>query len=276
MVPSASRAMMRRSCCAHQPLPCCGPVIEPVPRTREADNLIRLARRVSRSAGMEYSLKIGAGGVDSRRFLISMAVRPDFRDGLDEGLEVLRFPAACRAVLDESLARMRFLHFGYEEPGGQPVVKLYCEAAPGEGARVRMHESFKWRPREDGELVRDDYWCLPGLDAVGLRAALAERAAGAVLAGGQALLALALARADAADLFFLEVLRAGMVRSCDIRLYDAGLTLAEAGDAVHPAAAALGVEDVTALTIGRGGDRLGHVSLGQDFLTLYYGAEDLA
>jgi hypothetical protein len=249
---------------------------EPVSWTREAGCLIRLARCVSRSAGMEYSLKIGRDGVDGRRFLISTVVRPDFRAALYRGLDALRFPAAHRAALDDGLARMRFLHFGYGEPGGAPVVKLYCEVAPEKGTRVRMHESFKWRPREGSELVRDDYWALPGLDAAGLDAALAARSAGAMLAGGRNLLALGLARADAADLFFLEVLRAGRIRSCDIRLYDADLTLAEACEAVAPAAAALGVKDMAALTAGQGGSRLGHVSLGRDFFTLYYGAEDLA
>jgi hypothetical protein len=63
-------------------------------------------------------------------------------------------------------------------------------------------------------------------------------------------------------------------RSCDLRLYDAGLTLADAGPAMHAVADALGVGPV-GLT-GREGASLGHVSAGASFLTLYYGAEDLA
>jgi hypothetical protein len=242
--------------------------------TREAAELVRLARRVGRSAGLEHSIKIAAGGIDARRFLTSSAVRPDFRDALDAGLAALAFPAALKAPLAESLARMRFLHLGYAEPDGMPVVKLYCEATPSLGTRVRMHESFKWRPR-DGRFVRDDYWLVQGLDAAGLRARLAASLEdGPVCDAARALLDQALERADAADLFFLEVVRDGVPRSCDLRLYDAGLTLADAGPAAYAVADALGAGPVR-LT-AREGASLGHVSAGAGFLTLYYGAEDLA
>jgi hypothetical protein len=242
--------------------------------TREAAELVRLARRVGQSAGLEYSIKIAAGGIDTRRFLISIAVRPDFHAALEAGLAALSFPAALKAPLADSLVRMRFLHLGYAEPDGMPVAKLYCEAAPGPGTRVRMHESFKWRP-QGGRFVRDDYWLAQGLDAAGLRARLAASLEdGSVCGAARTLLDRALARTDAADLFFLEVVRDGVPRSCDLRLYDAGLTLADAAPVADMVAQAFGTE---ALDIaGREGASLGHVSAGVDFLTLYYGAEDLA
>jgi hypothetical protein len=246
--------------------------------TREASELVRLARRVGRSAGLEHSIKIAAAGIDARRFLISIAVRPDFRAALEAGLAALAFPTPLKAPLADSLARMRFLHLGYAEPDGMPVAKLYCEAAPYPGTRVRMHESFKWRPR-GGDFVRDDYWLVQGLDAAGLRARLAASLEdGPVRGAARTLLDRALARTDAADLFFLEVVRDGVPRSCDLRLYDAGLTLADAAPVAGMVAEAFGVgtPDIAGREGASLGHSLGHVSAGADFLTLYYGVEDLA
>lgn len=253
------------------------PVSNGVPWTQEAAALLRLARRAGQSAGMEYSLKIARGGMDARRFLISVAVRPDFRGALEGGLAALRFPAAFEAALADSLARMRFLHLGYEEPGGVPVCKLYCEAAPHSGPRVRIHEAFKWRPREAGVRARDEYWLLRDLDAAAMHARLdAIARVDAVRTGAGALLDRALSRTAAADLFFLEVLRDGAPRSCDIRLYDAELSVAEAMDTARQAARALDAGIADEFLAPAAQDVLGHVTAGPEFLTLYYGARPLA
>jgi len=252
------------------------PASNGVPWTHEAAALLRLAQRAGHSAGVEYSLKIAPGSIDARRFLISIAVRPDFRAALETGLAALHFPAALEDALTEGLARMRFLHLGYAEPQGVPVCKVYCEAAPQPGARVRIHESFKWRPRENGIFVRDEYWLLRDPGAAAMQARLdAIVRVDAVRTGAGALLGRALARAEALDLFFLEVLRDGVPRACDIRLYDAGLTLADAADAARLAALALAAGQVDGLIREAGQDALGHVSVGADFLTLYHGARPL-
>lgn len=246
-------------------------------QTREAAELFRLARRTGASAGLERSFKIAATGVDARRFLISLAPRPDFRGALHEGLLALAFPSALRPALEESLQSTRFLHLGYEEPRGEPVCKLYCEAVPVEGARVRMHAGFKWRPRDPDDFACDEYWRLDGMDARGLRQHMArtlEPNKELVAVMGR-LLDRILARVPASDLFYMEVMRGNVRRSCDLRLYDAGLTLNDVADVARDAAGLFGAGDVDQVLAECGGDRLGHVSASPAFLTFYHGAGDL-
>ncbi len=246
-------------------------------QTREAAELLRVARRTGASAGLERSFKIAATGIDARRFLISLAPRPGFRDALNDGLLALSFPGALRTVLEDSLRTMRFLHLGYEEPRGLPVCKLYCEAAPADGARVRMHDGFKWQPRDPDDFARDEYWKLDGLDELGLRQHMArtlERNKDLALLADR-LLDRALTRVPVSDLFYLEVLRSGVRRSCDLRLYDAGLTLNDVADIARDAAALFGVDGIEDVLAESGNDPLGHVSASPAFLTFYHGAGDL-
>jgi hypothetical protein len=246
-------------------------------RTREATEIFRLARRIGVSAGLERSFKIAAGSVDARRFLISLAPRPDFRIALDEGLTALSFPDSLRRALEESLKQTRFLHLGYEEPRGTPVCKLYCEAAPADGARVKMHTGFKWRPGEPGEFASDEYWRLDGLDEAKLRAHMAHTLEPnpGLLGTAQTLVDRILTRIPVSELFFLEVMRGGIRRSIDLRLYDAGLGLRDMSDVSETVANLFGAGRVDRIIAAHGNESLGHVSMGPTFMTFYHGAEDL-
>jgi hypothetical protein len=190
----------------------------------------------------------------------------------------LSFPGCLRRDLEKSLRQTRFLHLGYEEPHGKPVCKLYCEAAPADGARVRMHTGFKWRPTDPDEYSCDEYWRLGGLDERKLREHIARTLEpNKDLAGAaQRLLDKVLARVPAADLFYMEVMRGMLKRSFDLRLYDAGLTLGDVADVARDAAQVLGAEPVGHLVADGAAQSLGHVSAGPSFLTFYYGAEELA
>jgi hypothetical protein len=247
-------------------------------RTREAGEIFRLARRIGVSAGLERSFKITPAGVDARRFLISLALRPDFRPALHAGLRALSFPAGLLPGLEESLKATRFLHLGYEEPQGRPACKLYCEAAPAEGTRVRVHVGFKWRPGDADTFACDEYWRLGGLDKKTLRAHIAETLEPNtdLLAAVSPLLDPVLARVPLDELFFLEVMRGGVRRSFDLRLYYAGLPLKDVAATAQMAAEVLGAEPVGGLIAACGEDRLGHASAGPSFVTFYHGAEDLA
>lgn len=247
-------------------------------QTREAAEIFRLGRRIGMSAGTERSFKIASGRVDSRRFLISLAPRPDFRGALGSGLAALNFPAALNGALEQGLKQSRFLHLGYEEPHGKPVCKLYCEAPPSAGARVRMHTAFKWRPDDAEDFTCDDYWRVNGLDEGTLRARIAG-----ILEPNKDLAAIverladrALARIAVDELFFLEVTRDGVRRSFDLRLYDAGLVLSDAADMAEAAAELFGTCRVDALVAEHGQESLGHISASPSFLTFYHGAGELA
>jgi hypothetical protein len=249
--------------------------------TREAAELFRLARGISTSAGMERSFKITGAGVDAERFLISMAVRPGFGGALEDELAALSFPPDLRDPLRKCLRGSRFLHLGYEETRGEPTCKIYCEAPEAQGERVLMHTGFKWRPGSPREFSRDEYWRLGGgEDALRTEIAQTLEQNPALLTVMQGLLDLVLSRVAACDLFFLEVMRGGMRRSFDLRLYDAGLNLGDVGGFARAAAKALGAPGtdatIAAIVAAHARDRLGHVSAAPSFLTFYRGAEELA
>jgi hypothetical protein len=246
-------------------------------QTREAAELFRLARRIGASSGLERSFKIAATGVDARRFLISLAPRPDFRAALQDGLLTLAFPGALRPALEDSLKTTRFLHLGYEQPQGEPVCKLYCESVPTEGERVRMHTGFKWRPCDPDDFACDEYWRLDGLDETRLRQNLVrtlEPNRDLVVVAAR-LLDRILTQIPVADLFYMEVTRGNVRRSCDLRLYDAGLTMNDVAGIARDAARLFGADGVEDVLAECGGDRLGHVSASPAFLTFYHGAGEL-
>jgi hypothetical protein len=203
-----------------------------------------------------------------------MAIRPGFRAALYNGLASLSFPGELCPALEQGLRQARFLHLGYEEPKGEPLCKLYCESAPAEGARVKMHTAFKWRPRDPGHFACDEYWRLDDLDEKALRGRIAAALPqGAVCAALERLLARALTRVPVSELFFLEVTRNGAPRSFDLRFYDAGLSLRDGADLAQAACGSFGVDGLDPILAKHGNDSLGHVSASPDFLTLYYGAE---
>lgn len=250
---------------------------ESLHRTREAAQIFRLARSIAVSAGIERSFKITSGGVDACRFLISLALRPDFRSTLQEGLLSLCFPVSLLNPLERLLKTSRFLHLGYEEPHGEPVCKIYCEAPPADGPRVKVHASFKWRPRDPDDFASDEYWRLSGLDAKALRCRIAEtlESNGALLTALRPLVDRVLTRVPMEELFFLEVMRGDVRRSFDLRLYDAELAVTDVADMALSVADALDAGELGPLLAERGGEKLGHVSAGSSFATFYHGAEDL-
>ncbi|HEX3756786.1 MAG TPA: hypothetical protein VHV26_17085 [Rhizomicrobium sp.] len=250
---------------------------ESLHRTREAAQIFRLARWIGVSGGLERSFKITSGDVDARRFLISLALRPDFRPALQEGLRSLCFPVSLFNPLEQLCKTARFLHLGYEEPHGEPVCKIYCEAPPADGPRVKVHASFKWRPRDPDDFASDEYWRLSGLDQDGLRRRITETLEpnGALLAALQPLVDRVLARIPADEVFFLEVMRGDVRRSFDLRLYDAELVVADVASVALSVGDALAGDGLGPLLAECGEEKLGHVSAGPSFVTFYHGAEDL-
>jgi hypothetical protein len=142
---------------------------------------------------------------------------------------------------------------------------------------VKIYLGFKWRLGDPDEFAIDEYWRLDGLDENALRAQIAHTLKpSAELSNAVAIvLDRALARVPASDLFFQEVLRGGVRRSVDMRLYDAGLILDEVKDVAQAAATALGAGRIDDIFAQHGGESLGHVSAGPGFITFYHGAGDL-
>jgi len=234
-----------------------------------------LARGLAFDCGIERSFKLTPGGFDAERFLLSFATVAEraWRQEAVAGLLRLGLPAAAADAVGAALQAAKFLHFGYENPQGVVGLKVYLEFDPQHSDLI--HRSYKWRPGTEAFAI-DDY------RRVAKRGAPALPGAAAPFVHAVDGFVEIASHIAPEDYFRLEITRiGGGRRSFDLRLYDAGIRLADAAALLGPVALFCGCGPAYAkLMRERGHATFGHVAggLGPDdspYLTAYYGAEAL-
>jgi hypothetical protein len=238
------------------------------------DAMLAAARSLGVPFGRERSVKLSGGRAERDRALLMLsatALGRDPRAGFDALCDRIAAPEAARAALRPQIGAASHVHLGHE---GE-TRKLYLEfTEPAIGDRRLAFLSAKWRP--DGACAIGRYRLLDPAEAVRLTAS-APPPADAALA---ALLVAYRPRAGRGARA-LSVSEEGTPRaSLDVRLYGAGLRLADAAEPLRALCAAFGPGETYAETLldTAGACALGHLStgLGRDgapFATLYFGAE---
>lgn len=245
--------------------------------------------------GRERSLKIDTRGVFTNRFLLGIRKSrisgdPDAR--LLDLCDLLGMPASAMSRYRSELPDAQYVHFGFEDSGGAPVVKAYLEFFEHVDARMRteqhrqsrylIHRGFKWQPNVDAADITS-YWWHPYLTdatiASNLKRVLSDDLQGDMYAIVDGLLREALQRVRPQDLHFLEVEESGNERrSFDLNFYRARLRMGdirsfvEASFALHGQSFCAFVDRFT----GIAGESFGHLAAGVDrdgrsFETFYYG-----
>lgn len=258
-----------------------------------AARLFRLVDALGVPYRHERSFRIVHERLQANRVLLSLD-RKHMGDGAASRIEEicgqLGFPGALGASVAPLVAQARCVHLGFESDGARSMYKVYFEraaadeearrAAPGEP--VLLHLAHKWDAADPAKCVTTHYEWLPRLGAAEMRERMAAiYGAGAPLDAALAVLELATARADAAQLQFLEVREKGNERrSFDLNVYDAGLAVR---DAQAPLARlrehfAVRAGQFQALYDQIRGRPLGHLAGGvhrdgASFATVYYGVE---
>jgi len=243
------------------------------PASAAASALVAFVRSLGGSAGIERSCKIGPGGIDASRFLLSFAADRRTVPATIRFAERMGLPAETGyAAAAESAA---FLHLGYEESRGRPGFKAYCERAAGSGGSAPLYTAWKWLPGDAHSLAIDDYRIADG-DAIAEAFGEAATLASACAALRDR------ARDEEGEPMLLAVQRRGAARrSFDLRLYGAGWRVDAAAALLGVAETAFAQDGLAAKIMALAGDaRLGHVSGGRDdrdaaFLTVYFGAQEL-
>jgi tryptophan halogenase len=265
----------------------------PADAGERAAHLLQLVESLGATFHHERSFRMAPARLQANRMLLSVD-----RARLGEGAAArvaeicarLGLPEALRAGLSAQAAGARCVHFGFEGGEESTLYKVYFENARADeearaaapGSAVLLHLAHKWDPAQPERCVTTRYEWLPRLDAAGMRERMARAyGAGAPLDAALAVLELAAARRDPAQLQFLEVREDGGPRlSFDLNLYDARLLVRDAQVPLSRLRDHFAVRpgQYQALYDQVRGKPLGHLAGGlhrdgAPFATVYYGVE---
>lgn len=250
--------------------------------------LMQLVRGLGVRFGRERSFRMSRGLLLTDRFLVSVS-----RSSLGAGAAG-RVSGLCRelgmgeepASAMEAMADVaRFIHLGFERGTQAWLYKVYLESpAPDRPAGpVVLHRAYKWNPLRPDRCVLTEYVWHPGLTAEQVAGRMMEICPrGASLNIATEILRLAAGRMDG-PVRYMEVSEAGNARrSFDLNLYDAGLRLTDLLPFMARMCVHFGIrpEDFYAFCGPLLDKAFGHLAggvhrEGQDFFTVYYGAEAL-
>jgi hypothetical protein len=275
--------------------------VSPEAAAEMAGLLFRVVAGLGGSGGYERSFKVSEGGLLDNRFLLGVGkatLGPQAEEKLIKACSLLGLPGEFSDLFRQHLGKANYVHFGFEQSGPAIVYKVYLEfleylhAALSSGNAVPgpslLHLGFKWNVSAPRERSLTRYTWHPWIPAEEIRRNIegmvnqeADRGVGQA---AQDLISLALTRIPPRDILYLEVTEDGNPRrSFDINVYRAHLRLAE----VYPLLSVLcrrqGVSyDVFHALYDRiKGKRFGHLAAGtsrygKNFLTVYYGMEEMA
>jgi len=244
------------------------------PSSDRGQRLRDLVESLGCSFGLERSVKLSAGRINDDRYLISLDRGSIGGDAALAHLgRTLKLADADLAAVLSRVGASTIVHLGYEG-GPAPRYKLYFELPLAAEGDVLVHLALKW-PADGGPAAVNRYVRPGGLgDATTIARHLAARSGPSAAFAAHVL---ALSRARGATAFYLDVEEAGSARrSFDVNLYDAELTIAEAGEPLLALGRAYGLD--LGPVAQHGAKILGHVSggsdrSGDDFTTLYFGVE---
>ena len=254
------------------------------------DLLMERVRGLGVRVGRERSFRMSRGSLLADRFLMSVS-----RSSLGvNGAE--RIASVCRQLgmagepagaVEAMAGEARFVHWGFERNAEGWLYKVYLEPPVAElrpAEPVVLHRAHKWDPLRPGRCVLTKYVWHPGLTAD----EIIGRIAGVYGEGGHSFdIAAAILRLAAGRMSglvrYMEVSEEGNARrSFDLNLYDAELRLADLLPFLARMCAhfAIRPEDFYAFCGPIQDKPFGHLAggvhrEGQDFFTVYYGAEAL-
>lgn len=246
--------------------------------------------------GYERSVKLAPGAVNDDRYITSVHrddLGMDPRGVIEGVIGAEGLPEDKWAHMLQLLPDVDVLHFGHEG-GDDPVRKIYLEfvsklraaAKRGDRETQLVYLALKWRPGEEQRAAFTSYLLVPDnqvptrmIDA--LRKGYEGREEAPSLRVGIETIRLAVARAGANGIMFVEVEEAGSSRfSYDLTIYHAGLRGSDLGGILAPLLDAYGIDRPARENFLRKieNELVGHVSLGigrdgRDFVTVYFGVE---
>jgi tryptophan 7-halogenase len=258
-----------------------------------ASELIDAVRSLRVRGGHEKSFRLTRGSISTHRFLLTVSKASLGHHAQEKVQQIctdLVAPPALHDLIAEQFSSTAHVHFGFEDHGAGCLYKLYLESqiSPRElDARgpVLLHRAMKWDPVEHARFVSTNYFWHPRLPLEMIE----RRVAGPEGFGGDTpaaqvvkrILLVARARLSRGSIGYLEVVEQNNPRrSFDLNLYNANLRICD----VHPLleqacrqfeadlAAFQQVYNQAATC------KFGHLAggvhrNGQEFLTIYYGAE---
>ncbi len=258
--------------------------------------LMGLGTRIS----FEPSLKIFEGHLLTNRFLVGIN-RQEFAENSDGRifpiLEQIAMPPALITIFSQSLPGSNYIYFGFEENEKTSLYKVYlefrdrieAEIAAGNDPSIPspLFLGFKWDLSDQKKQAITQYLWYPSLPVPEILKRLREMVKGYrgrnILSVAEAVVSLAAERLSCEHIQYVEAVEEGNPRrSFDINVYKGALYLDEFHDWLMQLTGYYAIPELEfQLLYDRiRSKRLGHLAggidrEGKDFLTIYYGVEEL-
>jgi hypothetical protein len=273
----------------------CAPCYATQENAARADALVSLINGLGVEYGLERSFKISAGCLLVNRFIIGFKKSQvtDANDALMTLFAQMGMPRdfleQCRPLLPDT----EFVHFGFEEQREGCLYKAYLEfkipqqLGPARPEPFLVFLGFKWRPDDPAQCAVSRYTCFPMLSLEEIQdklAVLYERnPVYKSFETARHILQQAVKLVSNNKIIYEEVHEENNPRtSFDMNLYGANLRISDIYPLLMDIGAHYGLEpDRFVPLCDRISDkRFGHLSggidrNGNDFLTVYYGAETI-
>jgi hypothetical protein len=266
-----------------------------------AQALVRLIAGLDVECGLERSFKISEGSLLQHRFLIGFKKDDLPGDAAATVMSVFRqmgMPDRFRSDCLERLSGAEFVHFGFEEQGEGCLFKAYLEFKTNvkfglDGAKVAQEPftvflGFKWNPFDSSKSALSRYTCYPLLTVAEIEEKLSclfeRNPAYKSFETARHILNKTVKVISTNKIIYEEVTEENNPRkSFDINLYGANLTIRD----IYPFLMDIGrhyslpAEQFSQLCAGISDKAFGHLSggvdrEGKDFLTIYYGVENIS
>ena len=269
--------------------------------TEAAHRLLELVAQLDVPIEFERSFKMSKNTLLPDRFLMGASlakIHGASGCSVEDVCTAMKMPKPFLTVFSEHLPDTDYVHFGFEKGPSASVYKVYQEfyekmknglqMDPAPHEPQTLHLGYKWNVADRRKRVLSRYMWYPGLRPDALFRRLVDLLSSSTISVFSGMVrgiaSLALTRMSAGDALYLEVSEeSNPRRSFDINLYAAGLCVGELYPFLHQFCRIFniplqtfhrfydGIKERTVGHLSGGIDRKGN-----DFLTVYYGVDDLS
>ena len=234
-----------------------------------------IAQELSIPCAYERSIKISPAGILPNRFLLSIDTSSLTLDQAKSACIRLGLPPQQIAKLSKRYHRAAQFMMGYEEGLQDSTLKIYLEMRGLRHLAVLSHIGWKWSvASKEVSQPRFTLYRRVKCPSTNSRLEFLQRCVGAADSAPLRLASEVLNREEAShvELTCLAVLENGRCRGADLNLYPMGLTVQSLSESLAAMMEQFGLSHALLDTVLSlcGTKQLGHLSVGAEYLTIYY------
>lgn len=234
-----------------------------------------IAEELGIPCAYERSIKISPAGILPNRFLLSIDTRLLSLDQAKSACVRLGLPPLQITKFSKRYHRAAQFMMGYEEGQQDSVLKVYLEMRGLRRPAVLSHIGWKWTVAStEVSQPRLTLYRRVKCPNTNSRLKFLQRCVGAADSAPLRLAGDVLEREEASrvELTCLAIIESGQCRGADLNLYPMGLAVQSLSEPLAAMMAQFGLSQAlldTVLSLS-GTKQLGHLSIGAEYLTIYY------